>query len=536
MTNPSDYRYRIVRIEFKNSRTLELPDLVLVVGPNNAGKTQLLKDILALCASRRGESLVLNKAEPVLPESAQVFAETYPYRRSGDDLNPTISYLNNALQGEQSINIFANFEETFDEWIRGNPEEKLRIYAEYLGGRVIGFLRTDHRLALAKKQNAQKEDHQVANLMQALYRAKLNGELPFREEFAKAFRGQNVRLDYSLPGTLRLKVDRSFEDVPDDPREALEAMERKRNVDDQGDGFRAFSGLLLALMFSDRPLLLVDEPEAFLHPPQARQIGRVMANATTAGQKQVIVATHSTDVVRGAVAETRNALIVRIDRQDDETHVHVIDAQSLSELISDPLLGSSRVLDGLLHDGCVVVEGDSDARFLGAALQRVSSSEDIHVVAADNKQTIGRIIEVYRKYGVRSFGICDFDIWRQRSELLAIAKSCGAGQKLLQRLASLQDTLSSAVGESSTDARLNKLRNTLSKALADLPDSIESIERDTVEGKIDASLRNVESVRHQVGKWSALKRDGLAALSGAEKTECSALLDDTRGACSSSRG
>jgi len=40
-------------------------------------------------------------------------------------------------------------------------------------------------------------------------------------------------------------------------------------VGDQGDGVRSFVGLLLDTMVS-MPIVLIDEPEVFLHPPHAR--------------------------------------------------------------------------------------------------------------------------------------------------------------------------------------------------------------------------------------------------------------------------
>ncbi len=58
----------------------------------------------------------------------------------------------------------------------------------------------------------------------------------------------------------------------------LEELRRLPQVASQGDGMRSFIGLLLTLYASDYPVVLIDEPEAFLHPPQARELGRRLAS------------------------------------------------------------------------------------------------------------------------------------------------------------------------------------------------------------------------------------------------------------------
>jgi hypothetical protein len=47
-----------------------------------------------------------------------------------------------------------------------------------------------------------------------------------------------------------------------------------------GDGIRSFAGTLVAATCGAHPLLLIDEPEAFLHPPQARRLSRAIARST----------------------------------------------------------------------------------------------------------------------------------------------------------------------------------------------------------------------------------------------------------------
>ena len=48
-------------------------------------------------------------------------------------------------------------------------------------------------------------------------------------------------------------------------------------LQEQGDGMRSFASILLHTFTSDYSITLIDEPEAFLHPPQARVLGKMLA-------------------------------------------------------------------------------------------------------------------------------------------------------------------------------------------------------------------------------------------------------------------
>ena len=115
--------------------------------------------------------------------------------------------------------------------------------------------------------------------------------------------GAELRLHWGVPS--------EPESLPPPSRAYLESLMRVPLIGDQGDGVRSFVGLLLETMVSP-PLVLIDEPEAFLHPPNARLLGRVLVERTPENG-QLIIATHSDDVLQG-VLEVRNRRI-RLIRQ-----------------------------------------------------------------------------------------------------------------------------------------------------------------------------------------------------------------------------
>jgi AAA15 family ATPase/GTPase len=60
-------------------------------------------------------------------------------------------------------------------------------------------------------------------------------------------------------------------------QECVEDLQRMPPLQAQGDRMRSFIGLMLVVSAGQYQVLLIDEPEAFLHPPQARLLGRRIA-------------------------------------------------------------------------------------------------------------------------------------------------------------------------------------------------------------------------------------------------------------------
>ncbi|MGW3149098.1 AAA family ATPase [Streptomyces sp. NPDC001177] len=71
------------------------------------------------------------------------------------------------------------------------------------------------------------------------------------------------------PGIPTPKIDRVTE-------EYLSALASLPGLMQQGDGMRSLLGLLVPLVTSLYPIVFIDEPEAFLHPPQATALGRIL--------------------------------------------------------------------------------------------------------------------------------------------------------------------------------------------------------------------------------------------------------------------
>jgi len=94
----------------------------------------------------------------------------------------------------------------------------------------------------------------------------------------------------------------------------LRRLERLDLLHEQGDGMRSFVGVLLNAFISNHSILFIDEPEAFLHPPQARLLGKMLAKDLPS-ERQLFLATHSEDFLKGLLdANNKKLKIIRIQR------------------------------------------------------------------------------------------------------------------------------------------------------------------------------------------------------------------------------
>ena len=66
-----------------------------------------------------------------------------------------------------------------------------------------------------------------------------------------------------------------------------------------GEGTQAFVGLISALLSLPQKIMLIDEPDAFLHPPLARRLGMNLVQLSQERDASLVVATHRQRVSNG---------------------------------------------------------------------------------------------------------------------------------------------------------------------------------------------------------------------------------------------
>ncbi|NWJ71499.1 ATP-binding protein [Pseudonocardia sp. ICBG1122] len=333
----------------------------------------------------------------------------------------------------------------------------------------------------------------------------------FRSAFSSAF-GMNVVLDAWGPNIrLRVSRSRSQEDFKTSTSSGIvdssisDKLSELPFIESQSDGVRSFSSMILGLSASPYPVVLIDEPEAFLHPPQARLIGREIAKRNSDGQ--VFVATHSLDVLLGILSEDNVSVqVVRLTRDNDVTSSKVLNNEQLRLLWRDPLLRYSKALDGLFHDGVVVCEGDADSYFYSSiASNRSDSPPDIMYTFAGGKQRLHLIASALVAVGVPVRVVADFDILNSLGILDRIVTALGAEL-------SDDDRRNLRVVDSGVRGNQKQLNVAeLRKDLLSLAESDEVVE-------LSDLVRDVDMVIHPKTGWKLVKTVGVSGVPNGDST------------------
>ncbi|MYA88016.1 MAG: ATP-binding protein [Boseongicola sp. SB0662_bin_57] len=199
-------------------------------------------------------------------------------------------------------------------------------------------------------------------------------------------------------------------------REFVEALQKSCvMLEAQGDGMRSFAAVTLHVLAGrTHSIQFLDEPEAFLHPPQARLLGRYIAESKI-GNSQLFIATHSTDALEGLIEGGSDRVrIVRLRREGDVNHVRELDRKRTGDVANDALARFSRVFDGIFFEHVFVCEADADCMFYQSVLDLPSISGDRRpdalFVHSSGKDRMAKLVETLRSLDVPVSVIADVDI------------------------------------------------------------------------------------------------------------------------------
>lgn len=397
-------------------------DVVLVVGPNNAGKSATLRAIRDKLSEPAAESPVLrslevNKRGTLAEFRAWLFG--WAKRQLGNPQNPGFAAVGHTVH-ETQINY---------DWPRA--DNALGQVTRWL----CHFLSADERLQICNPPGSislsnEGPSHPIHYLQRddAI-------ELRLSSKFRKAF-GADLVVHRNAGSQVPLHVGQRPTTMNGEDRVSLSYIERLEKLpplQTQGDGMRSFAGVLLATSVGRETILLIDEPEAFLHPPQAKLLGTTLVQDRGEG-RQLFIATHSTDILRGVLdANSTDVKVIRIRRSGDVNSVRLLENARVRELWSDPLLRYSNILDGLFHEGVVVCEGDSDCRFYAAVLEASYVAQnpdakrpDLMFTHCGGKARLPLVIRSLREVDVPVHAVADFDVLSDEQPLKSIVEALGA--------------------------------------------------------------------------------------------------------------
>ena len=485
---------RIERIIQKNGTSTDLGKISILVGANNVGKSQTLRDIHQRMQNGSNSKFVLLK-EIVFqkPESFEdlltnIEVSEIPHNPS----NRIVTGINSTLTGQDRFEIaYDILKQQFND---NNVDGILGNIAKF----KVSHLDSSTRLRLVTTTNSfDLTNESPANILQNLFKRNEN-EAFLKSAFKEAFE-MEVMLDYSAMKNLCLRVAKNIPPISEDPREAYSVTKDFSKIDDQGDGFKSFVGIILSILFSGDRIVLLDEPEAFLHPAQARYLGKWIADNSDKLSGQIIIATHNSHFLQGLLQGATEVNIFRLNRNDDDTTFNLIPPNATNNLAQSPMLASQRVLEAIFHKAVVVCEADADRIVYQTISTSCHNNQEILFVHSHNKQTLGKVASLLDAAQIPVGVIVDIDILNDENEfknLFSEVTNEAASSELLEN----RNEIAKSVDKIPEQQVLDKLKDDVSEFLDQLKNN-----KHTLDGARGALNR----IKKDNSKWDEPKKKGI---------------------------
>jgi predicted ATPase len=405
---------RIEKLVFAGGATpesapLELhpTSITIFLGPNNGGKSTALREIHSGMFSQVGRKVVVDSRLAAMDEN-EIKAKVVSLVLGTDPNN--LDIVNFGRRGSSS-QIHSSTLRAFNDQPVNDAvfNEVRRIVLPHFAMNLSG----EARLSLTTASGAQKMSDRPQSTIAAIFK-----DDALRSKISKVIYDafdQHLVIDATQLGTLSYafstdcapkELERSFTD------EAIAFFERTEPLAQASDGTRAFVGVITEVLAGEADVIFIDEPEAFLHPGLAYALGREVALNVNEG-KQLFAATHSPQFLMGCLSAGTDINVVRLSRRDGQMTVNLLDSNTLSRMMSEPLLRSSNVISGLFYNAAIVVEGDSDRSFYEEINLRLDHEgkgiKHPVFINSHSKQTAPEISRTLRHAGVPTAMILDLD-------------------------------------------------------------------------------------------------------------------------------
>lgn len=396
--------------------TFEQDEIIVFVGPNNAGKSAALRELELFIAR--------NVVQKVIA--------TATLRRSGTQKELLAYLVAHALTiGQPGQNSYAgmgyNIHQRHVQWF-DQPEDRHPV-ASFFCTR----LSTENRLLGANPANAialyvEPPSHPIhLLLMDDVLAAKISGL--FRHAF-----GTDLIPFRAGGGSFPLFVGEKPSLAPGEDELSRSFVDKLRAeavpLHEQGDGMRSFASVLLDVLAADHhSVQFLDEPEAFLHPPQARLIGEFIARERKS-KSQLFIATHSTDILDGLLAGgAEKVRIIRVQRDGTINRVKELSKDKTAAIVNDTLARYSRVFDGIFYQHVVICESDADCLFYSSLLNSETISgdrrADVLFIHSSGKHRMAQLAETLRQLDVPVSVIADIDLLREENATKQLFETLG---------------------------------------------------------------------------------------------------------------
>lgn len=472
----------IKKIKFNDNTEIELnnDDIVVFVGANNVGKSRVLKDI---------------KNDILESSSKKVIVDEIEYQDTNfEEINMRNYFKNNFELGPNGYDIAVDVNHTHN--YNEHNFQNVKSGDKHFYKVLFSFLSTESRLNMtAPISYSFINDKLRFNVMRKLERDKKN--ITTLNDIVFSCFGKKIDISEGTWQNAVYKLykfgtkDEIDKSVSADTREARCLLESLENLNDQGDGIRSAVAILASLITTTHSLYLIDEPETFLHPPQARILGRNIVDLSQ--NKQCFISTHNIDLLRGMLEKNYARIkIIKINRTDNVNEFYVLDNDSIKVVSDDKNLKYSNILNGLFYNTVVLCENESDCKFYSALLEKIDNDcyQNTLFCAVGGKDQFKIIIPLLNKLKINFLVIADLDLINNRDKLKDLINSIETNK--YNQISSIHNDFLNLF-ESKTDDQVKKQSEIKEEILSFITDTLYM--SDETASKIRQVLKNISHLK-----------------------------------------
>ncbi len=506
-----------IKLQFGSSLNVEplefeLAPITVFIGPNNSGKSCVLQEIYNWCRTgapaRSKGNIILAGMEPSAgsAEFCQEWIKSILENVvANKDLPETKILLSNHENSRSAIS-----REALRATLENPPAHSMNFFRWVVSNSVL-ILNGTGRIDAVRPQAHTDRQRPPVNYLDVLARDDEKRQT-VRRIIQNAF-GKHFAIDPT--GISELRITLSDEELPGDHVEqtwygdAVEFHKNAISISETSDGVRAFTGIITQIVAGDPRVIVIDEPEAFLHPSLSFQLGKEVATAAANANKRIFASTHSGEFLKGCIQSGAEINIVRLTYSSGEAAARILPKDKLLRMMRRPLLRSAGMLSGLFYEAVVVTEGDSDRAFYDEVNSRLQSSDvgrgakNCIFLNAQNKQTVQEIVRPLRELGIPAAGIVDIDILKDGGQNFTnLLRAAGVPEALHLGLGQTRSKILGAFGDKAgrmkQDGGISLLAPEEQRAANDFFDQLEGYGVFTVRyGELESWLSYLQVEAHK---------------------------------------
>lgn len=381
-----------------------------MLAPTISGKSLVLRELEKCCeyGSTSGKVLADLRFQGVTQKEAEDAIAKFATRNGIDFATQKVLQLGNqAISLNEVVKVLTAPESNRN----GFCDAYLKHHTSFLGG--------SNRVSLIQPQQAGDLQSRAANTLQTLFRDEIK-RAEVRQIILEAFDTYYV-IDPTNVGNLRIRLSKTppISEIEEKGlhTSAVQFHSAALPIQDTSDGVKAFVGIISEIIAGDPKVLLIDEPEAFLHPALAFKLGYEVCRSAVQSGKNVFVSTHSAQFLMGCIESGASLTIVRLSYKDGHATARALPNSEILRLMRHPLSRSTGLLNGLFYESVIVTEADTDRAFYQEINNRLNQQSigirSCLFINAQNKQTIPTLVEPLRQLGIPAAGILDIDVIKE---------------------------------------------------------------------------------------------------------------------------